>query len=141
MVTSENSSPIRVSQNRLTVVLSVLALLGCIAIVFAWWDSTRNFTLFGTMGRTISLYSSNIVFERHSIDEAPSGYHRASLLLLEIEEGPLFPKPRMSAYPTTIPIYLLILAYLSTLLLIWIVLVNRLARRDFTKAISIPKEE
>lgn len=131
MVTSGTPSPIRVSQKRLTVVLSVLALLGIIAIGIARWDSTRNFTMYGTMGRTISLYSSLIVYEDHPIDVAPVGYFRGSLELLVTEGEPPFPSPFLSAYPTTIPIYLLILAYLATLLLIWLVLMNRLARREF----------
>jgi hypothetical protein len=133
MVTSGTPSPIRVSQKRLIVVLSVLALLGIIAIGIAWWDSTRNFTMYGTMGRTISLYSSLIVYEDHPIDVAPVGYFRGSLKLLVIEGEPPFPSPFLSAYPTTIPIYLIILGYLATLLLIWLALMNRLARREFMR--------
>jgi hypothetical protein len=138
MDTSGTPSPILVSQKRLTVVLSFLALLGSIALGIVWWDSTRNFTMYGTNygtdGVTISLFRSGIVFELEPNVEAPKGYKRESYASMElIDEKPPWHSPYWSRYPTDIPICLVILTYLATLLLIWLVLMNRLARREFMR--------
>jgi len=141
MVTSNNHSPIRVSQKRLTVILSILALLGCLVLGLVWRDSVENLTAYSTNNYSIALGVSCVVYESHQLMDHV-GFVRESLKTYGHLSGwPLFARPVFSYSFVRIPIYLLILAYLATLLLIWVVLMNRLARRHFTNPKSIPTKE
>ena len=56
-------------------------------------------------------------------------------------DHPLFPLPDASSDFISIPIYLILLTYLATLLLIWLVLMSRLARRHFEKTRALPTQD
>ncbi len=134
MFTSGNPSFIRVSQKRLTVVLSIIALLGSLALSLAWWDSVSNFTGISTSKRTIAIDSSSVIYATQSLSSLgfDKFYVRENFTIyIYSDSRPLFPLPHASSDFISIPIYLVILTYLATLLLIWLVLMNRLARREF----------
>ncbi len=142
MFASGTHSAIGTSQKRLTIVVAVLGLLGSLLLGLVWCDSLENSTSYSTQNRSIYTSCSAVNYRDESMmwkgfDE-PFGR-------LKYDDSdfvrPLFPPPQISYGYISIPIYLLILAYLATLLLIWLVLMNRLARRDFTKTLRIQTED
>lgn len=142
MVTSGTPSPIRAFQKRLSVVIAVLGLFGSFALGLIWRDSMKYFTAYSTQKGSIFIFCSSVSYTPESLkliglDEP---YVRTKSEYYGNRESPIFPLPEMSHGTIRIPIYLLILAYLSTLLLIWIILMNLLARRGFTKETSTPAE-
>lgn len=131
MAESGNRPAVRISQKRMTIVVAVLGLLGCIVLGLVWWDSVSNTTAYSTEKRAFIIDSSSVVYAPQSLKVL--GFNKPYLrgnftFYLYSDHRPLFPSPEISSSIITIPIYLLILAYLATLLLIWFVLMNRLAR-------------
>ena len=140
MVESGNRPAVRILQKRLTIAVAVPGLLGCLLLGLAWWDSVENISHYKTNTFTIGLGCSLVVYEAHQFDP-DVGFQRGSLEMYDLGGWPLFTRPVFSTSFVRIPIYLLILAYLATLLLIWIVLMNRLARRHFKNTTSIPTQD
>lgn len=134
MADSGDHPPIGTSQKRLTIVLSSLALFGSLALGIVWWDSTTYFTRVesGSYGFTVA--ASTITFDSSGISIISDQIHcgRGFLETLWYKNETIFPAPsgynEFGNVAVIIPIYLLILAYISSLLLIWLVLMNRLAR-------------
>lgn len=143
MAQSGTPSPIRVFQKRLTMVLAVFGLLGCFVLGILWWDSIKYITSYRSSGKGIAIYSGVVVLESVPVNGLYEGYLRAPAELFDLDSPyhPLILKPTFRSDFIRIPIYLLILTYLSTLLLIWIVLMNRLARRHFNNTTSIPSQD
>ena len=140
MVTSGTTSSIGASQKRLTVVLSVPAILGSLVLGLLWWDSTKNFTAYSSNKHSIEVFPSSLICVSEPYPGL-NGYMRSPWGRYGLIDHPLFPLPDASSSFTTIPIYLLILTYLATLLLIWLVLMNRLARRHFEKTRALPTQD
>jgi hypothetical protein len=128
MAESGDRPAVWISQKRLSIVLGVLGLLGCLLLGLAWWDTAENTSWFITNSFTIILVDSNVRFETgYDLEGAWYSLERDSRNPDWEWFGFLLPYYRPGVI--VIPIYLLILAYLATLFLIWIVLMNRLARR------------
>lgn len=139
MAESGNRPAVRILQKRLTIVLAVLGLLGCLVLGLVWWDSVVNFTAYRTNNYSIHLGVSCVFYESHQFMNHV-GFVRGLLKTYGLRGWPLFTPPVFSTSFIRIPIYLLILPYLASLLLIWVVLMNRFTRRDFTKALRIQTE-
>jgi len=137
MVTSGTPSPIRVSQKRLTIILFNLALLGTVALSLIWLDSLENTTAFSTRKRSIIIADSSATYTFESLMSfgMQGQFYRGKRVIDDYDESdpPLFPSPEVSSDFISIPTYLLIPTYLATLLLIWLTLMNRLARREHAK--------
>ena len=135
MAENVNRSALRVSQKRLTIAVAVLGLLGCLALGLIWWDSVGTITAYSSDQRSIFIVDSAIRCGQSLYGLGfPGPYCREKIEIYEFSYQELFPLPVASSSRTVIiPIYLIILAYLATLLLIWLVLTNRLARREFMR--------
>jgi hypothetical protein len=142
MAESGDRSAVRILQKRLTIVVAVLGLIGCLVLGLAWWDSVKNISRYSANTFTIGLGWSLVVYEAHQF-QPDVGFHRVCLETYGYGFGgwPFFTRPRFSSSFVRIPIYLLILTYLATLLLIWIVLMNRLAHRHFKNTSRIPAQD
>ncbi len=143
MAENGNRPAVRISQKRLTIVITVLGLLGCIVLGLAWWDSTMNFTRYSAHKGTIFIFCSSVYYT--PVSQNPKGsdspYYRESADSFNYVKSPIFPLPEITHDQIIIPIYLLILTYVSTHSLIWIVLMNRLARRHFKNTTSNPTQD
>ena len=132
MAESGNRPAVRILQKRLTFVLSGLGLLGSLALGLLWWDSTENFTAYSSNKHSIEVFPSSLI----CVSEPYPGlnrYMRSPWGRYGLIDHPLFPLPDASSDFVSIPIYLILLTYLATLLLIWLVLMNRLARRELMR--------
>jgi hypothetical protein len=128
MAESGNRPAVRISQKRLSIVVAVLGLLGCLVLGLVWWDSEKNISQYNTNTFTIGLGWSLVAYEAHQF-QPDVGFQRECLETYGFGGWPLFTRPVFRSDFVRIPIYLILLAYLATLLLIWVVLMNRLARR------------
>ncbi len=109
-------------------VAASLGLLGCLLLGLAWWDTAENTSWFTTKSFTMILVDSTVRFETsHDPVELSYSFVRNSRNPDYIWFHFLLPYHRPGVI--VIPIHFLILTYLATLLLIWVVLMNRLARR------------
>jgi hypothetical protein len=151
MAESGDRSAVRISQKRLTAMVAGFALIGSLALVLLWWDSTNNYLRIkvGLLTTVVSFSAVEIGKDpwvdapaTHShISRGRSGDHKGNKSILTRYHFPLCPNPHIRSDSILIPIHLLILAYLATLLLIWIVQMNRLARRHFKNTSSIPAQD
>ena len=138
MVTSGTPSPIQISQKRLTFYCISFGLIGSITAMLLWWDSNISFSRIISGSHYLTLISSEVLLQSSSPGAINTNIHfdRDQVGSLGNSDNTLFPGTRSYRVLMAIPIYLLILSYLATLLLIWVILMNRLARRDFTKTVT-----
>lgn len=124
------------SQKSLTRIVTILALSGSLTIGLLWWDSTRYSTLWLKNEKLVASSRSSIgVQGRVSLADGTEGFKRTRL----DPPGEIIPNfiPRLNSgsfFWLVIPYYLILLTYLSALLLTWLILMNRLARREMKKA-------
>ena len=112
--------------------MGVVAALGSTAILWAWWDSTQYYLLWVTRDLGIGWHTSKIVIRLGNAPEyfyLGSGFHRA----IWIRGTDLFPGIEMSPGTVVLPMWFILCAYLSALLLLWLFLMKRLARPQITE--------
>jgi len=125
-------------QARLSLVLGVVAALGIAAILWAWWDSTENNLLWVSSEWEIASYSSRIVMRLgNSLVYRDLGY-RFGFNRERFTDSPpdlayLFPGIEMSPGEVELPMWFLLGVFLSVMLLLWLVLMKRLARPRITE--------
>lgn len=136
MAENGNQHSNKIIQKRLTLVFTILGLLGSILLGLLWWDSTSYFTAVSIGDHNILCWGSSLQhYSGSTILFIPdnSTFLRVPLTEYGLKGGSVFPIPRIHSTPYKLPIYLILLTYLATLLLIWLVLTNRLARREFIR--------
>jgi hypothetical protein len=144
MEESGNRPSSRILQKRLTLVLAILGLLGSLLLGLLWWDSTTYFTALSIGDHHIVCWGSSLRhYSGSMILFIPdnSNFFRVPLAQYGLTGSPVFPIYRINSALNRIPIYLILLAYLATLLLIWLVLMSRLARRHFEKTRALPTQD
>ena len=126
------------SQKRLTRILLVFAIFGSLAIDWMWWDSMVNIVAWRT--NEIAVVSTGSLAGIAWLDpsnfygpQIEEGFSREPLSLEEFQASEFFPVPFFDIQTIGIPYYLILVTYLGTLTLIWLTLMNRLARQEAIK--------
>ena len=119
-------------KKRLGAIILTLGVLGSLLIGLLWRDSTQFDRMWDCNALVLQSDHSVILI---AWPEASSGFqypefYRKSADSSEVGVALHFPKMEWGSRFAIIPIYLILLSYLASLLLAWLVLVNRLARRD-----------
>jgi hypothetical protein len=128
-------------QARVTVVMGVVAALGIAAILWAWWDSTEFCMLWVNSECWIFSAASEIVMglENSSLYldlGFNPGFNRDRFTDSPPDLAYLFPGIEMSPGTVELPMWFLLGVFLSVLLLLWLVLMKRLARPRITEGSS-----
>ncbi len=124
------------AQKRLTRILLALAIVGSLLIGGLWWDSVRYRTALEGANAAIATANSSIRFfkiHNPSHFDLPTVFRRDLTPPNSYLAYSFFPIPALSKHILIIPFYLILLTHLSTLTLLWILLINRLARRESNK--------
>ena len=133
-------------EKRVTRIILALAIMGSLCIGGLWWDSTRYYTTLKVGGIVYSPSHSSLavlhVFDP-SVYGIADGWERYEHLLDAHDSPTLFPSFELLLKSSTnpysmivLPYYLILLTYLATLTLIWLLLMNRLARRKIIREIN-----
>jgi hypothetical protein len=124
-------------QARLSLVMGVVAALGTAAIVWAWWDSTEYYLLWASRNGVIQSVASQIVLllggDYHDVQ---MGFSRGRRLHCGTHLSELFPYIEIDSGIVQLPMWFLLCVFISVLLLLWLVLMKRLARPRITEGSS-----
>jgi len=126
-------------QQCLTTILIALAIAGSLVIGGLWWDSTKYEVAWETDNFYLRSETSYIDVGSQEIFPLHSRGFRRDQRRAYAHYGGGWPLPTPAllwGYAVLIPYYLILLTYLATLLLAWLLLMNRLARREALKAVS-----
>ena len=133
------SKPMIASQNRLTRIMLALAVAGSLIIGLLWWDSSHSWIGWREGYATIQSEMSGIgvnLTVKENILLKFDDFHRDNLAGFQIDAVKLFPKPVWIPEISYIfiPYYLLLVTYLSSIVVAWLVLMNRLTRREIASS-------
>lgn len=131
------------SQKRLTCILLTFTLAGFVPMVALWRDSL-TYTLICRMDRVeIVSFASAISISTPSLRSSRAvkdGIHRFESPAMISASAPILRFPRIESDSITLPYILILPTFLATLLLIYLLLMNRLARREVMKGIPASGE-
>lgn len=116
-------------------VMGVVAALGTAAILWAWWDSTENYIRFAFREGVIISGASSVVISLSDSDVYP-GIERSRMVHCGTHLAELFPFIGFSPGYLSLPMWFFLCVFLSALLLLWLVLMKRLARPRITEGSS-----
>lgn len=125
-------------QARLSLVMGVFAALGSAAILWVWWDSTENYLLWVGREWRIAATESAIYIRLENSSKLTNypydpGFNRGEWDVHETEITDFFPGIDMSPGDVVLPMWFILCAYLSALLLLWLFLMKRHARPRITE--------
>ena len=119
-------------QTRLSVVMGVVAALGTAVILWAWWDSTEYYIRCAFRVGVITSIASSVVISLTDFDVYP-GIERSRRVHCGTHLAELFPFIEFSAGYLSLPMWFLLCVFISVMLLLWLVLMKRLARPRITE--------